>query len=695
MPALVVFNRRWRIGSDDLVIPGVIEVVIRTAWFALLIALFASHEVNLDQCEDGGHLLRLFLLGTMIILGTTLVITIALVIHSARGTIMHPTARSGVPKLIIARVMLGVPEIAWSILGSVWVLSGMVDCDDESVIPVLIKSLIIYTWVAIGFIVVGILLLFDPMMRPDDGSSDILDDTYILDPDTLGTNYVQLWEKRCRFLCLCSSRNEHNSEAYSDVADVLASLFETSDLVASDVAAALVLLRLKRKQEEVNEEALRKSSVLTNISRSSTASVGALQREGLLPGQSTSHPYWMNIENAQHFMKFAFGSYGWSWFVYGRFCSALCILRPFIKCCSCFRARQTFDAPKDNCCLCNTAALKAITNLTDDNLIYVTFHNNIFEVPFFVAIDHETKNVVIAIRGTLSLHDAITDLTAQCTEVKAPGLPENCLAHKGMEKSAQFVLKRLKESGALNDAFSRVNDYGLVVTGHSLGAGIGVLLATVLRSEYPDIKCFAFSPPGGLCSKELARATKSFVMSVIVGDDLVPRLSLSSLHDLKRKIITSLERCRMPKYRVLAKGCCYMMFGISESSLQHASNTDSTTQVRPLLTSTSSYSYESIEEARSPISSDDDNQSIQPSLPPRHTETPVFLPGRILYLTSRIQEEGFEGVTGVWECRWAEATEFTSLLISPSMMRHHLPPNVYRALQDLNYQEPPSAIAAI
>lgn len=33
--------------------------------------------------------------------------------------------------------------------------------------------------------------------------------------------------------------------------DVLASLFEESDLVASDIAAALVLLRLKKKYEEV------------------------------------------------------------------------------------------------------------------------------------------------------------------------------------------------------------------------------------------------------------------------------------------------------------------------------------------------------------------------------------------------------------------------------------------------------------
>lgn len=34
--------------------------------------------------------------------------------------------------------------------------------------------------------------------------------------------------------------------------------------------------------------------------------------------------------------------------------------------------------------------------------------------------------------------------------------------------------------------------------GHSLGAGAAALLAIMLRNSYPQVRCYAFSPPRGL-----------------------------------------------------------------------------------------------------------------------------------------------------------------------------------------------------
>jgi len=42
--------------------------------------------------------------------------------------------------------------------------------------------------------------------------------------------------------------------------------------------------------------------------------------------------------------------------------------------------------------------------------------------------------------------------------------------------------------------------YKLVITGHSLGAGVAAVLALLMDddSTYKGLQCFSFSPPGGL-----------------------------------------------------------------------------------------------------------------------------------------------------------------------------------------------------
>lgn len=49
----------------------------------------------------------------------------------------------------------------------------------------------------------------------------------------------------------------------------------------------------------------------------------------------------------------------------------------------------------------------------DVELIYVTYHVDIGETPFFVAVDYIKQKIVISIRGTLSMQDILTDLNAE------------------------------------------------------------------------------------------------------------------------------------------------------------------------------------------------------------------------------------------------------------------------------------------
>ncbi len=57
----------------------------------------------------------------------------------------------------------------------------------------------------------------------------------------------------------------------------------------------------------------------------------------------------------------------------------------------------------DNCCGCNAAAYSHLCDLPNVTLVYITYHVDVGETPFLVAVDYEWRTVVVSIRGTLSL----------------------------------------------------------------------------------------------------------------------------------------------------------------------------------------------------------------------------------------------------------------------------------------------------
>lgn len=119
-----------------------------------------------------------------------------------------------------------------------------------------------------------------------------------------------------------------------------------------------------------------------------------------------------------------------------------------------------------------------------------------FQLPFCVIADHKTSSIVIAIRGSISLRDIFTDLTAACDRFEVAGFPPDTMAHKGMIEGANYVAKRLKEVGIVDKALALYPEYDLILTGHSLGAGVACLLALKIRPKYPDLKVYAFATPG-------------------------------------------------------------------------------------------------------------------------------------------------------------------------------------------------------
>ncbi len=198
------------------------------------------------------------------------------------------------------------------------------------------------------------------------------------------------------------------------------------------------------------------------------------------------------------------------------------------------------------------------------------------EVPLvhYLSVDHESKAVVLTCRGTLGFEDILTDMTCDYDNLVWGGKAYR--VHKGMHASARRLLEggggRVME--AIKKALNEFQDYGIVMCGHSLGGGVAALLAllisepdataasgsafvTVSPLQRPPLRLtasrsgsgsalveplwlpsgrpihvYAYGPPATL-SSSLQRTTRGLITTVVNGQDVIPSLSLGTLHDFQ------------------------------------------------------------------------------------------------------------------------------------------------------------------
>ena len=143
------------------------------------------------------------------------------------------------------------------------------------------------------------------------------------------------------------------------------------------------------------------------------------------------------------------------------------------------------------------------------------------------------------------------------------------LAHKGMLAAAANIYKELIEKDIINDQLGKHPDYKIVVTGHSLGAGVAAILGFFIRSDEKIkhlVKVYAYGVPGGLLNPSAREESKKFAISIIHGDDMIPRLSIRSMKKLHTDIRKILIKTKEPKYKIISYGilemlrsafCCY------------------------------------------------------------------------------------------------------------------------------------------
>lgn len=156
-----------------------------------------------------------------------------------------------------------------------------------------------------------------------------------------------------------------------------------------------------------------------------------------------------------------------------------------------------------------------------------------------IAVDREKGCVVVALRGSSCLQDALVDMDFKPEPVSFVGLQG--FAHGGMLQSAKKLAEPL--AADVDKALAEIPDGSrrILVVGHSLGGGVGALLTALWHENggrFPavEIRCLAFGCPQ-VFSAELALAMASHTTSLVVGNDCVPCLSLATCLDLRDALV--------------------------------------------------------------------------------------------------------------------------------------------------------------
>ncbi|CAI8025413.1 Diacylglycerol lipase-alpha, partial [Geodia barretti] len=82
------------------------------------------------------------------------------------------------------------------------------------------------------------------------------------------------------------------------------------------------------------------------------------------------------------------------------------------------------------------------------------------------------------------------------------------------------------------------------------GAGVASLLAILLKKHHQNLHCYAYSPPGGLLCMTAVPRTRSYITTVVVENDFIPRLSLQNLQSFSERILHNIQTSAVPKYRI-------------------------------------------------------------------------------------------------------------------------------------------------
>ncbi|KAG4981953.1 hypothetical protein JHK87_026702 [Glycine soja] len=187
----------------------------------------------------------------------------------------------------------------------------------------------------------------------------------------------------------------------------------------------------------------------------------------------------------------------------------------------------------------NPFSLSRNCMLRESNVKKFVKYSSVMRPAYYIGVDTRKKLVILGIRGTHTFYDLITDiLSSSDGEVTYEGYS----THFGTAESARWFL--CHEIEIIRKCLEKHAGFKLRLVGHSLGGAIASLLAIMIHRKSP--KELGFSPDivsavgygtPPCVSRELAESCSGYVSTVVMQDDIIPRLSVASLTRLRNEIV--------------------------------------------------------------------------------------------------------------------------------------------------------------
>jgi sn1-specific diacylglycerol lipase len=543
--ALLLCGRRWNFSADDLLFPSCIRLCL---YVPLLIALSIVYGLLPAAACTNDNRLNLFAACTIALFALFVAIDIGSMYLALRTQFLQPSA--AIVRLIYFRFLVFLFHLANTISGTIIVFSGINDCASSGLqLNTVARVVTVINWTVIVGTLCGYFAAYDNEghLINEFSSENKLENMLHL------ITCSWCWRSD-------SSGVMRQPDVFSLIAKQMRTLFsDAHSLVLSDIMMGMVLVRaLQKRQRRLGKKFLisdQKSAGIAdpdslNIEMGANARGSFSGDDDAQAAQKGQQPHLSelslrSISAAQYYIRYAIGSYGWPLY---------CFMQPCTWCCGLANAccLPSTELRADNCCHCSVKAFLNRSKLEETtHIVAGNLETDFGQAIYYVAADHAQRTLVIAVRGSMSLQDVVTDVYAVPTNMQEHGLAE-FYTHSGFAAIATWLCEDLHRSGVIDSFLSAQPDYGLVICGHSLGAATATVAGLLLRSKYPMIKCFAYAPPptADLVHAELC---DEFVTSIVYNHDMITRLSLPSLRLLKDQMLWSFVNCPLRKWEVIGE----------------------------------------------------------------------------------------------------------------------------------------------